>query len=473
MAIYVKKGEESTIETEKIFFKLEDKKALERLVDSLDYVPYLYVKKINDPTTPSVVGTSIDPTDVKYVKLFNNKFLPEIELYCTDSKGVLFNDFYPFDHDTLLCIFVKSNSEIPHPIRMDFRISEYETISNAGKLKYIIKGILNVDELHYTKYESFEGTSYDVLKDIALHKLGLGWSTNTTSSDDKMVWINPANTYLNFIKDITKNSYISEKSFIWTFIDFYYNLNYVNVQTEMDEFNKDEESSIKDTLFIKDDEERNVKQYLTNNQAFDMTNKYISKFNLVNQSFKVNLEKYYQNVITWYDKTENTVFKKVLEILENDEQKIEDSKLKQLNDKDSEIFTQNYDGEFLNKIDTEDNVHKKYSYAKSLNKFNLLSMKKMQLVITLNRINFNIKRFQNILIYIYNKSPMLDKNVNDDPLQNINKRLSGYWYVTGINYSYRRSGGQEQEITLMRRDLSIDFGDGSALKEDLRKMTAK
>ena len=42
---------------------------------------------------------------------------------------------------------------------------------------------------------------------------------------------------------------------------------------------------------------KNVKLYLTNNRAFRMTNKYISKFNLINQTFDVNLKKKYHEDI--------------------------------------------------------------------------------------------------------------------------------------------------------------------------------
>ncbi len=52
---------------------------------------------------------------------------------------------------------------------------------------------------------------------------------------------------------------------------------------------------------------------------------------------------------------------------------------------------------------------------------------------------------------------------------NLNTTLSGYWYVTGINYIYKRSSGIEQEISLMRRDLSINYGVGSDSKNDFRK----
>ena len=473
----IKVIEKSKIKTEPIAFKLNDPKSVDLLVQSFDYVPYVYIKKINDTiNTPPIDGTNIDPRDIVYIKLHNSMFLPEIELYCYDSKGILFNDLYPFDHDTLLCIFVKANSENEMPIRMDFRVTEYETVKsddNRDIFTYLIKGILNVDELHYTRYESYEGTSYDVIKEIAL-KLNLGFASNVDSSDDKMKWINPSDTYKEFIKDITRYSFITEDDFVWTFIDFYYNLNYINVQLEMNEFNKEEKGTFTNKLITKNDEERNIFLYLTNNKAFNMTNKYISKFNLVNQSLKVNLENFYQITSSFYDKSDNTVYKKYIKKLENNEEKLAkgEGTLRQLYDKESPIFNENVNDEyFLGKIDTQNNVHKNYSLAKTSNLYNLNNMEKMKMIVTLNQINFSIKRFQNIKIEIYNPQDIFSADANNPdkkPIDNINMRLSGYWYVTGINYLYKRTGGPEQEITLMRRDLSIDYGKGSENKHDLR-----
>lgn len=467
----------SKIKTKPLGFQLTDQLSTDLLVQSFNYVPYIFFSKINDTeTNPQIDGTNIDPRDITYVKLFNSTFLPEIEILCDDSKGILFNDLYPFDHDTLISIFVKANSENVMPIRMDFRLTEYETIKaneNSNSHKYLMKGILDVDELHYTRYESFRGTSYNTIKDIAL-KIGLGFASNVTESDDEMTWINPGDTYREFIKDITRYSYISDESFVWTFIDFYYNLNYINIQKEMNEFIITGQP-LTNKQVVKNDEEINVPLYLTNNTAFNMTNKYISKFNIINQSFKVNLEKFYKMKGTWYDKNDNTVYKKDVPEFETDQAKLGNSEgsIRQLSDKTSPIYYENTNDEyFISKMDTTNNVHKNYSFAKVLNQYNLDSLEKMKMVIILNQTNLSIKRFQNIKVEIYNIQDVLSKNATvKTALNNINERLSGYWYVTGINYLYRRNGGPEQEITLMRRDLSLNYGQSSDSKNDMRKLT--
>ena len=466
----IKVIEPAKIKTKPLFFQLNDPASTDLFMQSFNYVPFLFIWKIDDPT---ISGATIDPRDVIYVKLFNSKFLPEIELYCNDSKGILFNDLYPFDHDTIISIFVKSYSEVIMPIRMDFRVTEYETVKTDGRrnvFKYLIKGILDVDDLHFSNYEVVKDTSYELIKKLAL-RMKLGFASNVTSSNDSMKWINPATTIKKWIKEITEYSWISADSFVWTFIDFYYNLNYVNIQEELNEFNIDQ-IPLSNPEVIKNDKEDIAQLYLTNNSAFAMTNRYISTFNLVNQSFKVNLDIFYKMKGTWYSKTENTVYKKYVKELITDDTKLKSGEgtLNQLIDKKHEIYCQNINDEyFIGKFDI-DNVHENYAFAKISNKFNLDRLEKMKMIVTLNQINLSIKRFQTILVQIFNPDDLFSQDAKTKtPLNNINKKLSGYWYVTGINYLYQSSGGVEQEVTLMRRDLSVNYGQGGITNLDFRK----
>jgi hypothetical protein len=455
----------SKIKTLPIIFQIEKKdgakESSERFVESFNFMPYLFVSKL-DEKNKKIKGTNIDVREIVYVKLHNSKFLPEIELLCDDSKGILFNDIYPFDHNTDLSIFVKSDTEPTKdqsvfPIRMDFRVTEYETMTVGDTLRYLIKGILDVDDLHFTRWLSIKNkTSYNALKDMSL-ELKLGFASNVRASNDKMTWLSAGDSYLNFIKEITTQAFISEESFIWTFIDFQYNLNYIDLQSELNDIVK-RKVPVRNRL-LKDEEEKLTNLYLTNNKALSGTNRYISRFNIINQSFKVNLENFYRVKVTWYDKDINTIFKPCLKTLENDGGKLEknEGSLQQLIDKKTAVYLENGNDYFMGKIDI-DNVHKNFALAKELNKFNLYNLEKMKLIVTLNVVNFTIKRFQNIKIEIYNRNDMFSKDANEkSPPENINTVLSGYWCVTGINYLYRKVGGVEQEITLMRRDLSIDY----------------
>ena len=85
--------EKAKIKLKELSLKLNDATSADILVQSFNYVPYIFISKVNDP---KINGTTVDPKDIIYVKLHNSKFLPEIELCCDDSKGILFNDLYPF-----------------------------------------------------------------------------------------------------------------------------------------------------------------------------------------------------------------------------------------------------------------------------------------------------------------------------------------------------------------------------------------
>ena len=174
------------------------------------------------------------------------------------------------------------------------------------------------------------------------------------------------------------------------------------------------ETSMSNPELIKNDEERPSILYLTNNNAFKMTNAYINKFNLVNDSFKVNLEKSYKFKATWYNQSETKIYRQYLKNLETDGTKLgkNEGQLVQLYDINSRLYCENTNDEyFIDKIDT-DNVHKNYALAKVTNEFNLENLSKMKLIVTLNQINFSIKRFQNIKVEIYNNDDLLSKDAN-------------------------------------------------------------
>jgi len=449
----------SNIKQRSIEFNFEEDQPDNALTDfatSFDVFPVVLVSKSDQD-----FATTIAPSAIQNIKLFNNKFLPEIEILCIDENGTLMDDFFPLDNDIILSIFVKSTSEKTMPIRMDFRILEYDplqaSIENTEK-KFTLKGILDVEGLHYTIFESFSNeTSYNVLKNIA-SKIGLGFATNMSNTDDSMTWINPANTYLEFIQNVTKRAYVSDETFVWSFIDFYYNLNFVDIETELSESPKELQSL--NTNFTNDDKTEEttddfVELYLTTSDNLAMTNKFIAKYNLSNQSFKTNLESGYQYSTRWFDRTDNTI-----EQILTQENQTDDPNLIQLRTNEP-IVDYNWGDTFLGKID-EDNVHKKYHLALTLNEINISKLHKVTMTVTLQMINFEVKRFQKILIDFY------DINMTKNDV-GVKEKLSGYWFVTGINYNFKRNGGATQEITLVRRDLNLKYTELHDIRQNLNQ----
>lgn len=446
----IKVERKSDIRTKLIEFTFDETqpdKALTDFATSFDIFPVVLL-------STSDSGRTIAPSAIQYLKLFNDKFLPEIEMLCADEDGSLIDDFFPTDYDITLNIFVKSTAEDVYPIRMDFRITSYNPIQSSiesAEKKFMIKGILDVGGLHYTGFESFkDSTSYNVLENVSL-KLGLGFATNMTNTDDNMTWINPADTYMSFIQNVTKRAYISDKSFVWSFIDFYYNLNFVDIEKELSDSPTDLQSL--NSIFTGGEEEF-LDLYLSTSDSLTFTNKYISKYNLNNKSVITNLKNGYQFSTRWFNKTDNTIEHSV--IRENETP----GDLIQLIT-DDEISEYNWDGDFNGKTD-EDNVHKNYNLALTLNEFNISKLQKMSMVVTLQLVNFEVKRFQKILIDFISINLLNDDN-------GVKEKLSGYWLCTGINYNFKRNGGATQEITLVRRDLNLKYKELHDIRKALEK----
>ena len=431
-------------------------KALKDYVKAFDIFP---VVLISNSDTGS--GNTLEPSSINHIKIFNNKFLPEIEMICTDEQGTLIDNFFPLDYDITLSIFVKSTSENTLPIRMDFKIIEYNPLQSvvpgsdsASPKKFFIKGALDVDELYYTKFESFPNeTSYNVLKTLS-ERMELGFATNTTNTDDNMNWINPANTNLEFMKNVTERAYISDNTFVWSFIDFYYRLNFVDIEKELNESPKDTQS-INSSSTEDDGEEHIVELYLTTSDNLKLTNKYISSFNLKNQSSKININNGYQRSSRWFNKTDNTIEHSLIREFETPD----DNLIQLITNED--ISSKNWSESFQGKID-EDNVHKNYHLASTLNKFNISKLHKVTMTIILKKINFEVKRFQNLMIDFFDVNLLKD----DD---GVKAKLSGYWFVTGINYNYKKNGGGSQEITLVRRDLNLTHTQLHDIRKELNK----
>ena len=123
--------EYSEIKQRLIEFQFADNQpdnALTDFASSFDIFPVVLLSKYGQNS-----GTTLDPSSILNIRLFNNKFLPEIDMTCIDEIGNLIDDFFPIDNDVILSIFVKSTSEETMPIRMDFRILQYNQYKQVLK----------------------------------------------------------------------------------------------------------------------------------------------------------------------------------------------------------------------------------------------------------------------------------------------------------------------------------------------------
>jgi len=462
-----------SIKLKDIDFQLEEDNKdtkIEEFSKDIGRYPYVEIGKL-----------SIQSDQMILLQLFNDQFLPRIYIQFKDTSGQLIDPLFPID-DTILKVFIQADSDILMPVRMDFKITDINPIKSKSGDNYEIifglSGILDVSYLYNTFFVSHKDTSFNVLKQLS-KEAGLGFASNINDTDDSMVWINPAKHYMDYMQNIIKHSYKSQDSFMFAYIDFYYNLNYIDIETALNESVENQKGMSGNNYFFNtDSEEEQISDLiLTNHPDKQSTNTYIDKYNLLNKSTSINLEIGYLYYLSYFDTDGNTLYKLTLDNITSTGKNNNSIIMKGGIGEISEMQKFSVDGEYVGKIDT-DNVHKYFLYSLKHNENNLKFLQKVKLKITIKKTNFNLYRFQKIKVNFYKTSQIdendvttqqtitvsqkdVDKNagvISDD--EKLNQRLSGEWLITSINYTFNKRSGFEQEITLVKRELNfntIDF----------------
>ncbi len=419
-------------------------------------LPYLFIP---NPESDGG-GLPLDHNDILKMKLYNDGFLPRLDVIFRDPLNKVITDLYPTDK-SFISFFKKSESDLLMPIRIDFIINNFRAIKeregdNTEKI-YSLTSELLFNNI--TENVAYKGTSFAVLQSLA-QKSKLGFASNIDNTEDEMIWINTGMYISEFIQDTTKNSYKSDETFMVSFIDLYYNLNYIDIEKQLAE-NSWNEKSVAEYLVLVDEE--NIHSLvLSNHPNFLGTNLYIDKYNLDNTARFVNFEIGYQSKILYYDKTDIEVVNDELDIITNEENKIVLKNFKK---------EENYRQYNLGKQD-QDNVHKKFLYSRKLNENNLDYLQKVKMNIILNIPNMSLYRFQNVQLVLFEQFSFTDSDIKEKKASDkykINDKLSGEWLITGINYIYDIRTGFSQEITLAKRELTKIY-DKEKLENTLNNM---
>ena len=416
-------------------------------VEQIGKYPYIYI-----------TGTLIESNSIAYLKLYNNTVVPYIEMEFTDKTCRLVDDYFPLD-GALVSMFLNANNDNLMPIRMDFKIYEFYVIKGketTDALSYKIKAYINVDDLLLLKFETHKGTSFDVLKKIT-KDTKLGFASNVQSTDDGMTWLNGGDYKINFMYDIVSHSYISDDTFLFGYIDFYYNFNYIDIETALQEDVSDQTIATDRNTMIKDGKEDTVPLILSNHPDKKMSGLFISKYTVDDKTTKINIDTTYNNVVSVYDKINFKYNDFLLDSISDS-----DSDNKIVLKSDGLLYDEqkrfNWNGKF-----DEDNVHKNYLYAEYSNNQNLLFLQKLKMTIQLNKPNFNLYRFQKVNVELFNLGkPDTTETKPDDPSKDnyenkIINKLSGEWLITSINYTFSNKEGNTQEITLIKRELTKKY----------------
>ena len=304
-----------------------------------------------------------------------------------------------------------------------------------------------MSSLYLKQFKSYSNlSSFNVLRKIS-DDTGLGFYSNVQNTDDQMTWLNTGKKVFHFIQDIFDRCYLSDQSFLFGYIDYYYNLTLVDLEQEIKRNIKDQKGVV--TVIhgeISDDpnyEETIGPLASCNDIAFQDTNLYFTDYKILNRSTKVSINTGYTTRIKFYDKLNK-------DNLEFDVEPLSDksaSKIQLRGQVGDNLFkNQNLEYIWGGKLDTN-NVHKNWNYAKVQNDRNIFDLEKLGLEIQLPNPNFNLYKFQKVTIQISNQGTT--------PTQDhINQRLSGEWLIVDIKFRYE-SKSFRQIVTLFKRDLEL------------------
>lgn len=394
-------------------------------------------------------GMRFDTKLISYFELDLSGFLPKIVVTIQEVGGIFQSKHFPKDGD-LISVYMRSRSLDFKSIRNDFRILDIpprpSEDSQGENNKFTISGILNVPGIHSEKMAYYQGTSFQVLQTIA-RELGLGFASNDDSTNDDMVWINPADSVLKFVtEDVVAHAYKSDRTFYTAFVDQYYYLNLVEVNSlivhDMEpELVKTVRTSAED--FYKSDtpiEAETKALVLTNNTTAMDTPNFITKYAPINNSGNISLKNAYRRVLQQYNKGDRSRIEYFIETLTTDGS---DDKviLKGREDEDHTQFVKyKYLGQQIN-----DNMHANYLHAMVQNYQNLTELTKVGITLVLPDMNPALYKFQPVPVIIVNKGNMnrvgltrdaSQTNEQNDPTGTMDQFLSGVYLLTNLRYIY-------------------------------------
>lgn len=398
--------------------------------NTLGYMPFVYYN-----------GIQIEPIYIKTFTMSVQELLPTVSITFEDQWGLMNDRGMPLD-DSKITVFISSRSPALKSIFMRFKITSF---SNNGNI-FVLNGVCDINRMFLRKFESYSNmTSFECLQEFA-KRAGLGFNSNVNDSNDKMTWINPGKKGSEFVKDVIAKSYRNDSSFVWCYVDPYYNLNYIDVEEAL---KIDVKSDIGiNTIGLNNvdvfrDDNKVIDLILTNDKSMSSSNHYFESWSLINNSTSISLEKGYLNKVKFYDiNALNFLIFDIDSITSEGDQTI----IMKASPQDEEYFKEHVTTTYVGKLDTT-NMHKNYNYSVVQNKQNIEDVQKIGIKLNMTSPNFNLYRFQKVRVIISNKGSTPTHGL-------INNRLTGEWMIIDIRYT-QIDGKFRQYLTLVKRELEL------------------
>ena len=439
---------------------------------------------------------------LSYFDLDMNGFMPVIKFTFTALDPVFISVNYPKDGD-LVSIYIRTSVDgVYKPLRMDFnvltvssdvtsRVSE-NGLDPVGEGKNMIFNILaecRIPGIYTHRSKSFPGkTSYETLLDIS-QDLGLGFSTNDSNPADKMSWLCPNYSYYDYIKEVTESSFKNDTSFFYSFIDCYYNLNFVNLGNQFgytDPLANDPDKVMvlyggsqtvrPDAAFagFSNPEPKEEKLIITNQFFGNVYPFSINGYMLISGAGqKANKTGYFTTISFYDEKAEgNNLEEKVVryDIESITPDSVSEGEILQKGRARETLYKGEKRIEWLGVMneysDQNPGVHPNYLHAQFQNEMNIQDSTKMTLRIELDQYFPGIYRAQVVPIEIYVFSALGNRKQNAGSLDNGDQNsstsgvrdnfLSGNYVIMGINVTYDPIRGMKQILNLCKRTWFIN-----------------
>ncbi len=413
----------------------------------------------------SLNGATFEGSNILSCVIGMDDVIPHITFSMQDNSGLFTTATYPKDGD--ICMFyMRSKNKDFKPIRIDFKITDVKSSktdkNNADSLRgtHRIEGIMHIPNFHNEEFESFSNmTCFDTMNTIS-SSLKLGFCSNVKVTDDEMTRIRSAQSYLSFIQDIARTAYRDDQSFFTAFIDQYYFLNLVELNSRFVINREIETSTIASVLagdWQKNSPDLQSKEFpllLTNHPNATSTPLFLNSYVPFNDTGSVWMKNGYRNNVMYYDKDTKEKTQYYVETLNTDGGG--NMKILKGNDKESTMGFQRYN--YLGP-QSKDNVHANYIHAAINNKINIEEIQKMGLDVEVNSFNPNLYRFQIIPVLIFlpkygsEHVQQVEKYPKDDDYGLVyDSELSGYYVVSELKYVYTNNNNYAVRAKLLRRE---------------------
>jgi len=384
-------------------------------------------------------GTQIPERDISYLEIYYDDYVPKATVTFKDTLGLVKSPETRPLNDTKFEIFLNSGSDIIKSIHLKFKI-EIQQDNKKGSIS--VTGILDIRDFYKVSYRSYQGSSFEVLRKVS-GELDLGFNSNITNTNDIMKWRRNGEMTKEFIKSIIMHSYISDESFVIGYIDYYWCLNYVDIEKEWKrDISNDLAINSQGVSYLSEGVENDkiVPLILTNDPSNNSSVLYFMNHRFNNNSTYFTSKSGVFTESKAYDRIKKQFLKFRIDSQTSDGNVV----ILKGSQQDTDEINTNYSTSYSGKIDT-DNVHNNYLYAVDQNKRNLDELVKISMEMELPKPNFNLYKYQKVNIeFINQKQTISDSKISDE-------RLSGDWLIVDIRYIW--SGRLYQKITAVRKEL--------------------